>query len=142
MLEVTGAGKARDFETARDHAIIRILRSEGIRRPELLGMVMHTLPADLLRNPVFRLVPLKGARDGRTAGEPRASHRPALAVYLRARRSHKLADSGWVWLGTRNRRRQPGRPAARVVIGPEGLTAREPRWRGDCLGVTSVLAGW
>jgi hypothetical protein len=35
---VTGAGKARDFETARDHAIIRILRSEGIRRSELLGM--------------------------------------------------------------------------------------------------------
>ena len=43
LLEVTGGGKARDFETARDHAIIRILRSEGIRRQELLSMVMHTL---------------------------------------------------------------------------------------------------
>jgi site-specific recombinase XerC len=32
LLEVTGGGRARDFETARDHAIIRILRSEGIRR--------------------------------------------------------------------------------------------------------------
>ncbi len=74
MLEVTGGGKARDFETASDHAIIRILRSEGIRRQELLGMVMHTLPADLLRNPVFRLV--RPERRGRTAGEPRASHRP------------------------------------------------------------------
>jgi site-specific recombinase XerD len=42
LLEVTGGGRARDFETARDHAIIRILRSEGIRRAELLGMVMHT----------------------------------------------------------------------------------------------------
>jgi integrase/recombinase XerD len=51
LLEVTGAGKARDFETARDHAIIRILRSEGIRRSELLGMVMHTLPADLIKTP-------------------------------------------------------------------------------------------
>ena len=29
----------------------------------------------------------------------------ALAVYLRARRAHKLADSDWVWLGTRNRGR-------------------------------------
>jgi hypothetical protein len=37
LLEVTGGGIARDFETARDHAIIRILRSEGIRRQELLG---------------------------------------------------------------------------------------------------------
>jgi len=107
LLEVTGGGKARDFETARDHAIIRILRSEGIRRQELLGMVMHTLPADLLRNPVFRLVPLKGARnagEGRLVSLAPATAR-ALAVYLRARRYHKLADSEWVWLGTRNRAR-------------------------------------
>jgi site-specific recombinase XerD len=107
LLEVTGGGRARDFETARDHAIIRILRSEGIRRAELLGMVMHTLPADVIKNPLIRLIPLKGAR---TAGEGRlislapASAR-ALAVYLRARRHHKLADSEWLWLGTRNRGR-------------------------------------
>ncbi len=107
LLEVTGGGKARDFENARDHAIIRILRSEGIRRQELLGMVMLSLPADLLRNPVFRVVPLKSAR---AAGEGRlVSLAPttarALAIYLRARRHHKLADSDWVWLGTRNRGR-------------------------------------
>ena len=42
LLEVTGGGRARDLETARDHAIIRILRSDGIRRMELLSMVMHT----------------------------------------------------------------------------------------------------
>jgi integrase len=68
---------------------------------------MHTLPADLLRNPVFRLVPLKGARnagEGRLVSLAPATAR-ALAVYLRARRSHKLADSEWVWLGTRNRGR-------------------------------------
>jgi site-specific recombinase XerD len=107
LLEVTGGGKARDFETARDHAIIRILRSEGIRRAELLGMVMHTLPADVIRNPVFRLVPLKGARaagEGRLVALAPASAR-ALATYLRARRSHPLADSDWVWLGTRGRGR-------------------------------------
>jgi hypothetical protein len=52
LLEVTGGGKARDFETARDHAIIRILRSEGIRRQEVLSMVMHTLSADVIKNPV------------------------------------------------------------------------------------------
>ncbi len=63
LLEVTGGGSARDFEAARDHAIIRILCGEGVRRSELLGMVMHTLPADLTRNPVFRVVPLKGARE-------------------------------------------------------------------------------
>jgi integrase len=29
----------------------------------------------------------------------------AFALYLRARRQHKLADSDWVWLGTRSRGR-------------------------------------
>jgi hypothetical protein len=107
LLEVTGGGRARDFEKARDHAIIRILRSEGIRRSELLGMTMHTLPADVIRNPMFRLVPLKGARgsgEGRLIVLAPASAR-ALAIYLRGRRAHPLADSDWVWLGTRGRGR-------------------------------------
>ena len=29
----------------------------------------------------------------------------ALAIYLRGRRAHPLADSDWVWLGTRGRGR-------------------------------------
>jgi integrase len=68
-------------------------------------MVMHTLPADLIKNPMLRLVPLKGARaagEGRLVVLAPASAR-ALAVYLRARRHHRLADSDWVWLGTRGR---------------------------------------
>ena len=118
LLEVTGDGRARDFETARDHAIIRILRSEGIRRMELLGMVMHTLPADVIQNPMFRLVPLKGAR---AAGEGRLvilapSTARALAMYLRARRHHPLADSDWVWLGTRGRGRLLGTGIRKMLI--------------------------
>lgn len=107
LLEVTGSGRARDFETARDHAMIRILRSEGIRRAEVLGMVMHGLPADLIKASLIRLVPLKGARaagEGRHISLAPATGR-ALAVYLRARRDHARADSDWVWLGTRNRGR-------------------------------------
>jgi integrase/recombinase XerD len=70
-------------------------------------MVIHTLPGDIIENPTFRLVPLKGAR---AAGEGRMvtlapETARAFAVYLRARRQHKLADSDWVWLGTRNRGR-------------------------------------
>jgi len=48
-------------------------------------MVMHTLPADVIKNPMFRLVPLKGARaagEGRLIALAPASAR-ALAVYLR-----------------------------------------------------------
>jgi site-specific recombinase XerD len=84
LLKVTGGGRARDFAAARDHAMIRILRSEGIRRAELLGMVMHSLPADVIKNPLIRLVPLKGARvsgEGRLISLSPASAR-ALAVYL------------------------------------------------------------
>jgi len=77
LLEVTGNGRARDFETARDHAIIRILRSEGIRRMELLGMVMHTMPADVTQNPMFRLVPLKGARAAVRPNRPISASRSA-----------------------------------------------------------------
>jgi len=129
LLEVTGGGRARDFETARDHAIIRILRSEGIRRMELLGMVMHTLPADVIQNPMFRLVPLKGAR---AAGEGRLvmlapSTARALAMYLWARRHHQLADSDWVWLGTRGRGRLLGTGIRKMLI----RRAEQARVRGD-----------
>jgi integrase/recombinase XerD len=111
-------GKARDFETARDHAIICILRSEGIRRMELLGMVMHALPADVIQNPTFRLVPLKGARavgEGRLVMLAPATAR-AFAMYLRARRHHPLADSDWVWLGTRGRGKLQGTGIRRILI--------------------------
>lgn len=79
LLEVTGNGRARDFEGARDHAMIRIL-TEGIRRGELLGMTMSALPDDLIRNPVIRVVPLErrpGLRPG-TAGAAHAVHRPGV----------------------------------------------------------------
>jgi integrase/recombinase XerD len=131
LLEVTGNGRARDFETARDHAIIRILRSEGIRRAELLGMVMYTLPADVIKNPVIRLVPLKGARaagEGRLVALAPASAR-ALAIYLRARRNHPLADSDWVWLGTRGRGRFGNTGIRKMLIrraGQAGYTGATP----------------
>jgi len=49
-------------------------------------MTMHPLPGDVIRNPVFRPVPLKGARaagEGRLIVLASASAR-ALAIYLRA----------------------------------------------------------
>jgi integrase/recombinase XerD len=61
----------------------------------------------VIKNPLIRLVPLKSARaagEGRLISLAPASAR-ALAIYLRARRHHKRADSEWVWLGTRNRGR-------------------------------------
>lgn len=158
LLEVTGGGKARDFENARDHAIIRILRNEGVRRFELLSMVMHGLPGDLIRDPVFRLVPLKSARgagEGRLVVLAPASAR-ALAIYLRARRHHKLADSEWVWLGTRNRGRLVNTGIRKMLIrraaeaGYSGVTPHQFRhtfsdgWlaSGGSEGDLMRLNGW
>lgn len=62
---------------------------------------MSALPQDLIRNPMVRVVPLKGAR---AAGEGRLiwltpSTARAVTIYLRARRGHRNADTDWVWLG-------------------------------------------
>ena len=85
---------------------------------ELLCMVIHTLPADVIQNPVFQLVPLKGARaagEGRLVSLAPATAR-ALAMYLRARRHHPLADSDWGWLGTRGRGRLQGTGIRRILV--------------------------
>jgi hypothetical protein len=81
-------------------------------------MAMQTLPADVIRNPIFRLVPLKGARaagEGRLVALAPVSAR-ALAPYLRARRDHCLANSDCVWLGTRGRGRLCRPAEARAAV--------------------------
>ncbi len=103
LLEVTGGGKARDFRSARDHAMIRML-TEGVRRAELVQMRLADLPVDLISTPYVRVVPLKGARaedEGRIVPLTPETAR-AIVAYLRARRSHAKADlSRALWLGTR-----------------------------------------
>jgi hypothetical protein len=62
LLEATGNGRARDFEAARDHAMIRML-TEGVRRTELIQQHTCDLPVDVIAQPFVRVVPLKGARN-------------------------------------------------------------------------------
>jgi len=104
LLEVTGGGRARDFEDIRDHAIIRVF-TEGVRRTELVQMQIEDLSADLMARPFARVVPLKGARaysEGRIVPFTPATARAVLA-YLRVRRSHKQAALPALWLGARQR---------------------------------------
>jgi integrase/recombinase XerD len=61
LLELTGDGRARDFENVRDHAIIRVF-TEGPRRTEVAQMEVDDLSADLIARPFARVVPLKDAR--------------------------------------------------------------------------------
>lgn len=61
-------------------------------------------PVHLASKRLIRVTPLKGARaevEGRVVLVAAVTAR-AVAVYLRARRYHRLADSGFVWLGLRN----------------------------------------
>jgi site-specific recombinase XerD len=103
LLAVTGGGKAKSFADIRDHALIRVL-SEGLRRTEVVQIQMDDLPADLILQPVIRVVALKGARaddQGRLVPLSHGMAR-ALSAYLRARRYHRYAASPYVWLGQQN----------------------------------------
>jgi site-specific recombinase XerD len=117
LLEVTGGGRARDFENARDHAMIRML-TEGVRRAELVQQRLDDLPMDLIARPYVRVVPLKGARaeeEGRIVPLSTATAR-AIAVYLRARSRHRRSESSLaLWLGTRSRGPMTGSGVYRMV---------------------------
>jgi site-specific recombinase XerD len=117
LLEVTGSGRARDFESARDHAIIRML-TEGVRRGELVQQNLDDLPSDLIARPYVRVVPLKGARaeaEGRIVPLSGATAK-AFTRYLHARRDHgKAKGTRALWLGTRNRGPMTGSGVYRMV---------------------------
>ncbi|MEU9705104.1 site-specific integrase [Streptomyces sp. NPDC047981] len=109
-LEITGNGspKVRDFQTVRDHAMIRVL-TEGLRSDELLNLRVQDLD---LPGHTLVVVPLKGDRnstDGRVIPlQPKTVK--ALTRYLRVRTDHVLGNpenpnaSPLLWLGTRSRR--------------------------------------
>jgi integrase/recombinase XerD len=117
LLEVTGGGRARDFENARDHAIVRML-TEGVRRAELVQQRIDDVPTDPIARPYVRVVPLKGARaedEGRIVPLSMPTAR-AFVVYLRARRGHRKAESSRaLWLGTRNRGPMTGSGVYRML---------------------------
>jgi integrase/recombinase XerD len=103
LLEVTGGGRGRSFADVRDHALIRLL-CEGLRRTEIVQMRLDDLPADLVLQPLVRVVPLKGARaedEGRLVPLCSATAR-AMSSYLRVRRYHRYAAAPQLWLGLRN----------------------------------------
>jgi len=96
------ATRGQDFESRRDHAIIRILIDTGVRVSGLANLRFD--PADDDKTDVFlaqkRLrVTLKGGDIwwvpiGRRSAE-------AIDRYLRARARSRHAGSPWLWIGTR-----------------------------------------
>lgn len=97
----------RDFETTRDHALLRVL-TEGLRAEEILNLRVQDLD---LPNATLVVVPLKGQRNSVDARPIplQPSTVKALQRYIRVRATHPRAESGhrdsaWLWLGTRGRR--------------------------------------
>jgi site-specific recombinase XerD len=89
------ACQGKGFLDRRDEAIVRFMAETGVRAGELLGMM---LPTDIdLERGVATVRRGKGYK-GRTVpfGPQTAA---AIDRYMRARRTHRLADAGPLWLG-------------------------------------------
>ncbi|GBQ04227.1 hypothetical protein SSP531S_57190 [Streptomyces spongiicola] len=107
-LRTTARGPGqKDFETVRDHALLRVL-TEGLRAEEILSL--RTFDLDL-HAAMLVVVPLKmdrNTQDSRPIPLQPSTVR-ALQRYLPVRATHKRAQGpnadDWLWLGTRNRSR-------------------------------------
>jgi site-specific recombinase XerD len=85
----------REFLDRRDEAIVRFMAETGVRAGELLGMM---LPGDIdLDRGVATVRRGKGGKGRVVPYGPQTA--AALDRYMRARRAHRLADSGPMWLG-------------------------------------------
>lgn len=90
------AGK--EFRDRRDEAIVRLMAETGMRAGEVVGL--HVAHVNLERG----LATVTRGKGGKGRVAP-FSAQTGLAVdrYLRARRSHRLADSPDLWLGDRGK---------------------------------------
>ncbi|WP_237072116.1 tyrosine-type recombinase/integrase [Mycobacterium avium] len=142
------AGK--EFRDRRDEAIIRLMAETGMRAGEVTGLTVTDV--DLNRG-IVTVRRGKGGK-GRIApfGDPTAR---TIDRYLRARRTHRLADTDALWLGDRGKNLEYyGLHAAlKYRAQRAGLTGFHPhllrhtaasRWlaAGGSEGGLMAVAGW
>lgn len=91
------ACEGKRFTDRRDTAIVRLMMETGIRAGELVAMAVDDV--DLNRE----LAVIRRGKDGKGRVVP-FSPQTATAIdrYLRARRSHRMASTPTLWLGTDN----------------------------------------
>jgi site-specific recombinase XerD len=94
LLRVT---EGQSFESRRDHSLIRMFISTGVRLGEMAGMRLDSLA----RDEQAVLVVGKGDRGRWVPYSDRAA--ASLDRYLRTRRRHPQAELEWLWLGQRGR---------------------------------------
>jgi site-specific recombinase XerD len=88
----------KEFRDRRDEAIIRLMAETGMRAGELTGLTVADIDLNRGLAAVWRG---KGGK-GRVAPFGDQTGR-AIDRYLRARRTHRLADSATLWLGDRGK---------------------------------------
>jgi site-specific recombinase XerD len=97
LIECIGP-RRRDFAARRDHAIVRLFMSTGVRRAELANMRVGDYDRDLGQV----LVTGKGDRQ-RIVGISGDRAVDAMDAYLRVRVMHPARDLPWLWLGEKGR---------------------------------------
>lgn len=92
------ACSGRDFRDRRDEAIVRLMAETAMRAGEVLGLTVDDI--DLARG----IAMVRRGKGGKGRTSPFGAQ-TALAIdrYIRARRSHRLADTPPLWLGDRGK---------------------------------------
>lgn len=150
MRALLKAADGKDFQARRDTAILRVLFNTGLRAGEVVALTMEDVD---LGAGVITVRKSKTGR-GRVAGfGPQTAQ--ALDRYIRMRRTHPLADTPALWLGTRGRGFAYGGlwDALKARAATAGVTRWHPhlarhtvasRWleRGGTEGGLMAVGGW
>ncbi|MDN4520315.1 tyrosine-type recombinase/integrase [Mycolicibacterium austroafricanum] len=94
LKKLIGACKGKELIDRRDEAIVRLMCETGLRAGEVLGM--NTDDVDLGRG-IATVRRGKGGKGRIVPFGPQTAS--AIDRYVRARRTHRLADTGALWLG-------------------------------------------
>jgi integrase/recombinase XerD len=98
MRAMLKAADGKDFQARRDTAILRVLFNTGLRANEVIALTLDDVD---LGAGVVTVRKSKVGR-GRVVGiGPQTAQ--AIDRYIRLRRTHRLADSPALWLGSRGR---------------------------------------
>ncbi|KLO29578.1 hypothetical protein ABH37_13270 [Mycobacterium haemophilum] len=140
----------KEFRDRRDEAIVRLMAETGMRAGELCGLTVADV--DLTRG-LATVRRGKGAKGRITPFGPQTAR--AIDRYLRARRTHRLADSEALWLGDRGKNLEYYglHSALKYRAQLAGLTGFHPhllrhtaasRWlaAGGSEGGLMAVAGW
>ena len=88
------ACQGKSLKDRRDEALVRLMAETGMRAGEVIGM--QTTDVDLQRG----LVTVRRGKGGKGRTVPFSIQTStAIDRYLRARRTHRLADTGPLWVG-------------------------------------------